>query len=82
GNTVGGYKAAISNPRVGDEARTHAKNVLKEMDEMEGDLSGEYPLGTSEKAGKNEGNVVGGYKATLSNPNTGDDAKERARKEL
>lgn len=89
-NTAGGYKAAISNPRVGREAKKHAENVLQEMEDMDGDLSGEYvdsgdkddpipadevvaepadvlePSTANEKSGKNEGNVTGGYKATLS----------------
>ncbi|EJD42405.1 hypothetical protein AURDEDRAFT_168475 [Auricularia subglabra TFB-10046 SS5] len=106
-NTAGGYKAAIANPRVGESARAHAREVLDEMEDMHGDLSGEYvdpgdrddsipadevvseprdvldmTSAANEKSGKNEGNVIGGYKATLSNNSSSEEAKERARAEL
>ncbi|KAL1748481.1 Conidiation protein 6-domain-containing protein [Schizophyllum fasciatum] len=35
-----------------------------------------------EHAGKNKNNVIGGYKATLNNPNTGEEAKQHAREFL
>ena len=37
---------------------------------------------TTDDGEKNAGNVAGGYKATLNNPNVSDEAKEHAKKKL
>ncbi|KAL1754659.1 hypothetical protein FB107DRAFT_263144 [Schizophyllum commune] len=37
---------------------------------------------SNEHTNKNKGNVIGGYKATLSNPNAGEEAKQNAREFL
>jgi hypothetical protein len=39
--------------------------------------SGAIPSADDADMGKNEGNVIGGYKATLKNPNVSEEAKVR-----
>jgi len=34
GNVMGGYKAALNNPRVSEEAKEHAREVLEDNDEI------------------------------------------------
>lgn len=60
------------------EAKAHSKEVLDDMDES-GDLGQSRE---NEDKGKNKGNVIGGHKATLKNPNVGEEAKEHSRQVL
>ncbi|EJD03979.1 uncharacterized protein FOMMEDRAFT_155101 [Fomitiporia mediterranea MF3/22] len=73
GNVAGGYKAALKNPNVSEEAKERSQQALEEM----GD-SGELQQPDME-AGKNTGNVIGGHKATLANPRVSEEAKEHSR---
>jgi len=57
---AGGLKASIKNPNVSDEAKESAQERLDNLPE---DTSETGDRGVS--AGKNTGNVLGGYKATL-----------------
>ncbi|KAJ3500480.1 hypothetical protein NLJ89_g9774 [Agrocybe chaxingu] len=80
-----GYKAAIHNPRVSEETR---ERVQEKLDSLKGGVgaerssSGEQFESEDATAGKNAGNVMGGYKATLKNPNVSAEAKENAREIL
>lgn len=95
-NQVRGYKATLHNPRVSDEAKENAQQVL------EGGAS--KAREDREEQGQEQGlstRVLAGYKATLKvrpclecgiplvpmlillqNPNVGDEAKERAERIL
>ncbi|TRM70328.1 Conidiation protein 6-domain-containing protein [Schizophyllum amplum] len=54
-----------------------------EIDNFDENTSGQSRIATGEsKSGKEEANVVRGYKATLSNPRVGEEAKERAQEYL
>jgi len=88
GNVIGGYRATLHNPNSSDEAKEHAKKMLKEMGvDPEGHADSHHQYASAEETaqdtlGKNPGNVIGGYRATLHNPNSSEEAKEHARKEL
>ncbi|KAF2395947.1 hypothetical protein EJ06DRAFT_585508 [Trichodelitschia bisporula] len=86
GNVIGGYKATISNPTVSNQAKEHAKEVLEEeynIPVAEGTRRPSQTAITNEAVeGKNPGNVVGGYKATIHNPRVSESAKEHARETL
>jgi len=80
-NVIGGYKATLHNANSSEEAKDHARKVLSELGADEESDSGKtYHEANTE--GKNTGNVIGGYKATLKNPNVSDEAKENAEKQL
>ncbi|KAG8894699.1 hypothetical protein FRC00_008565, partial [Tulasnella sp. 408] len=74
GNTIGGYKATISNPRTSQAAKEKAQAIL----DGEADPS-DYAPGTGDA---HTNRVLGGYKATLKNPNVSEEAKEHAREVL
>ncbi|TFK67638.1 hypothetical protein BDN72DRAFT_960877 [Pluteus cervinus] len=79
-NVAGGLKAAIHNPNVSEEAKESAKARLEEMGTgVESTTSGSD---AGDAGLKNEGNVIGGYKATLKNPNVSDEAKQHAEQVL
>ncbi|PWW78637.1 hypothetical protein C7212DRAFT_361654 [Tuber magnatum] len=82
GNVIGGHKANLHNPNTSEEAKQHSREVLEEL----GLETGSYTSGPSSAdvniVGKNPGNVAGGYKATLHNPNVSEEAKERAQEKL
>ncbi|KAG8953408.1 hypothetical protein FRC04_002250 [Tulasnella sp. 424] len=74
GNTIGGYKATLSNPNTSEEAKEKARAIL----EGEADPS-DYAPGTGDA---HTNRVLGGYKATLKNPNVSEEAKDHAREVL
>ncbi|TFL06883.1 Conidiation protein 6-domain-containing protein [Pterulicium gracile] len=81
GNVAGGLKATLNNPRVSDEAKNDAKERLDAM--KSGAPVDEVQTQTSATdADKNPGNQIGGYKATLSNPNVSKEAKQHAKEML
>ncbi|KZV98916.1 hypothetical protein EXIGLDRAFT_831911 [Exidia glandulosa HHB12029] len=70
-NVIRGHKAALSNPRVSDEAKEHSAAVISEFEKSNN--------ATTTREGEiHEHRVLGGYKATLNNPNTSDEAKQKA----
>jgi len=77
GNVVGGYKAALNNDKVSDEAKEHAK---AELEKLEPQLQEQKDKKSLE--GKTLGHVIGGYKATLSNEKSSEEAKNHAQKML
>lgn len=52
-------QAAINNPNVSEEAKDNSRQAIDELES-----SGETET-TRQEGEKNEGNVIGGYKATL-----------------
>lgn len=78
-NVIRGLKAAIHNPNVSEEAKERDRQRLLEMGEtLPEDNTTSAPRTRSQEAEEHEHRVLGGYKATLSNPNAGHDAKARA----
>ncbi|KIJ67543.1 hypothetical protein HYDPIDRAFT_166106 [Hydnomerulius pinastri MD-312] len=75
-----GLKAAIHNPNVSEEAKEHAMSKLREMGHGVERSSDAY--GGATTTGQQESRVLGGYKATLSNPNTSEEAKQHAEEVL
>eukprot|EP01119_Soliformovum_irregulare_P026031 TRINITY_DN97_c0_g1_i1.p1 TRINITY_DN97_c0_g1~~TRINITY_DN97_c0_g1_i1.p1 ORF type:complete len:514 (-),score=204.17 TRINITY_DN97_c0_g1_i1:56-1597(-) len=84
GNVIGGYRATLHNPNSSEEAKDHARKILKEMGvDPEGHADSQHQYASKEELaqdalGKNPGNVIGGYRATLHNPNSSEEAKEHA----
>ncbi|RFU28295.1 hypothetical protein B7463_g8035, partial [Scytalidium lignicola] len=74
-NKARGYKAAISNPNVSDEAKQHAKEVLD--NELQGGN-----VEVSDEGGKDPGNVERGLKAAINNPNVTEEGKKTAQEKL
>lgn len=77
-NVVRGLKAAVHNPNVSEEAKERDRQRLREMGESFDDSTASGPRTRSQEAEEHEHRVLGGYKATLSNPNAGPDAKAHA----
>ncbi|KAI6135765.1 hypothetical protein EV401DRAFT_2203367 [Pisolithus croceorrhizus] len=77
---IAGLKAAVHNPHVSEEAKEHAIERLRGM----GQSVDVAPQETAEKSSdQQEGSrVLGGYKATLSNPYTSEEAKKHAEEVL
>jgi len=75
----GGYKATLSNAKSSEEAKKHAQAMLdkiangEELPESERTRAGQY----SEDE-KHRHHIEGGYKATLSNANSSEEAKKHA----
>ena len=83
GNVAGGLKATLNNPNVSQEAKDNAQERLDSLEggaPVEEVMSGSTGHKTSGE--KNPGNVAGGYKATLNNPNVSDEAKQHAKEVL
>jgi len=79
GNVIGGLKAAVHNDNVSDEAKERAQAALDDM----GVDADEKAKPQKEVDPENLSNrEAGGYKATLHNERTSDEAKERAQEIL
>ncbi|KAF9525273.1 Conidiation protein 6-domain-containing protein, partial [Crepidotus variabilis] len=80
---AGGYKATINNPQRSEETKQAAREKLDDLESKmvndDGKLSMSHDGLT---AGKNTGNVLGGYKATLKNPRVSEEAKQNAKQVL
>lgn len=86
---AGGHKSNRNNPNTSQESKQHSRDIL------EGDSKdAAQRAGQDSQEGKNPGNgtttpavtsddlVAGGYKATLKNPNSSEDAKKHAKQQL
>jgi len=74
----------MHNPNVSAEAKEHSRQVVEDIqgpDVVHDDGTTE-PSSRSDGGDKDENRVLGGYKATLKNPNVSDEAKQRAEKAL
>ncbi|KAJ7610492.1 Conidiation protein 6-domain-containing protein [Roridomyces roridus] len=94
-NVAAGLKGTLARDDVSDEAKQNAQRRLDEMDtNTDGDYSSHTTNDSAEyketsarqmyekEEGKNEGNVRGGHKANLKNPNTSEESKEHSREYL
>ncbi|KAA8911993.1 Conidiation protein 6-domain-containing protein [Sphaerosporella brunnea] len=79
GNVIGGHKANLSNPHTSEDSKEHSRKVLDQLGHETKTSAAEKGASTE---GKNTGNVIGGYKATLKNPNVSQAAKEHAEEVL
>ncbi|OSC97077.1 hypothetical protein PYCCODRAFT_1455092 [Trametes coccinea BRFM310] len=84
-----GLKAAVHNPNVSEEAKERAQERLQHMGtsaeetgRSRGNAGGGHAVGSTDQAGHETNRVLGGYKATLHNPNTSAEAKRHAREIL
>ncbi|KIM69008.1 hypothetical protein SCLCIDRAFT_811187 [Scleroderma citrinum Foug A] len=74
-----GLKAAIHNPNVSKEAKEHATARLKEMGQ---DAEHEHEPQEQTEVPQESTHVLAGYKATISNPHTSEEAKRHAQEVL
>ncbi|KDQ57722.1 hypothetical protein JAAARDRAFT_194009 [Jaapia argillacea MUCL 33604] len=72
---MGGYKATLKNPNVSEEAKAHAREILKEDG-----YTFDRPEGATEE--EHETRVLAGYKAALHNDRVSAEAKAHARQYL
>ncbi|EEY14398.1 Conidiation-specific protein 6 like [Verticillium longisporum] len=78
---AGGHKANINNPNTSEESKQHSRDVLN--NEFGGeDAPNAASAQSANDDNKNPGNVAGGLKATLNNPNVSDEAKQSAKERL
>ncbi|KAF4215110.1 hypothetical protein CNMCM8980_010647 [Aspergillus fumigatiaffinis] len=78
-NAMRGYKATLKNPRVSDEAKQHAKDVLD--NELHGDQP-RHDLYAIRGQNKEPNRVAGGLKAAQRNPRVKERGKESASEKL
>jgi len=79
----GGYKATLANEKSSKEAREHAQSMLDKLAKGEKIPESEYAKYKNESSDeKHDNHVIGGYKATLSNANSSEEAKKHAREML
>ncbi|KLO14482.1 hypothetical protein SCHPADRAFT_996597 [Schizopora paradoxa] len=78
-NVARGHKANLSNPNTSEESKIHSLQVLEEMGE---DVTASEPEEPATIDGKDEGNVLRGHKAAISNPRVSEEAKEHSREVL
>ncbi|KAI9883922.1 MAG: hypothetical protein M1823_004292 [Watsoniomyces obsoletus] len=73
-NKIRGYKATLSNPNVSEEAKSNARQALKQLgdDSQQGE----------DDDGKDPNRVAGGLKAAISNPGVSEEGKKEAQKKL
>ncbi|TFK99694.1 hypothetical protein BDV98DRAFT_133693 [Pterulicium gracile] len=83
GNVAGGLKATMNNPNVSDEAKDNAKERLDQL-EHGANVDDVASSGSSSKASgeKNPGNVIGGLKGALNNPNNSEETKAQVQEKL
>ncbi|WVR06258.1 hypothetical protein IAU60_003288 [Kwoniella sp. DSM 27419] len=94
---LGGYKATLHNPNTSAEAKSHAADVLAEhgvvvdtgaKENGHAHATRSHDAHTPQHAGQesasfeHEHRVLGGYKATVHNPNASTEAKENAQRIL
>ena len=60
-----------------EESKQHSRDVLQEAEN-----GGQVEAASSSGGDKNPNNVAGGLKATISNPNNSDEAKQSAKERL
>ncbi|KAL1977842.1 hypothetical protein VTN31DRAFT_701 [Thermomyces dupontii] len=78
-NAMRGYKATLNNPRVSQEAKQHARDML------ENQLMGDEPskdIHDLSNPTKEKNRVQGGYKAATKNPRVSEAAKEYSQERL
>ncbi|KAF5016219.1 hypothetical protein F66182_12171 [Fusarium sp. NRRL 66182] len=76
-NALRGYKATINNPRVSEEAKQHAREMIDA-------LGGDQPRAEMKQFDreKDQSRVAGGLKAATQNPRNSEAGKSRAQEKL
>jgi len=83
GNVIGGHKANIANPNTSNESKEHSRQVIQEVENGNVDLTtSDSSDHTTDESGKEINRILGGFKAALHNPNSGEEAKQRAKAQL
>ncbi|KAH9486270.1 UPF0654 protein C22G7.11c [Psilocybe cubensis] len=77
-NQERGYKSVLSRDNTSNEAKDHARAMLAGDEPGYTDHDAEGDAVDVETSGKETNRVLGGYKATLKNPNVSDQAKQHA----
>ncbi|KAI0769573.1 Conidiation protein 6-domain-containing protein [Trametes elegans] len=82
-----GLKAAIHNPNVSEQAKERVQERLQQFGTSAEETpsergAGGYPAHSTDAVGHETNRVLGGYKATLHNPRTSEEAKQHAREIL
>ncbi|KAJ9648939.1 hypothetical protein H2201_002020 [Coniosporium apollinis] len=70
-----GHKANLSNPNTSEASKENSRQALE-------DLGGEDAFFGKKEGKKNPGNVAGGLKATINNPQVSDEARQAAQEKL
>ncbi|KAK5167462.1 uncharacterized protein LTR77_007161 [Saxophila tyrrhenica] len=82
-NMANGHKANLSNPNTSEASKQASRQALKELGGEDAFYSEDKQGDDAPTAGMgNEGNVIGGHKANLSNPNTSEEAKQHSKEVL
>lgn len=80
-NVARGHKANLSNPNTSEESKLHSAQVLEELGQ-----GGDQETSTGDKSSGDqtvdEGNMLRGHKAAISNPRVSEEAKEHSRQVL
>ncbi|KAJ6111323.1 hypothetical protein N7523_007384 [Penicillium sp. IBT 18751x] len=79
-NAMRGYKATLSNPKVSNEAKQHARYILD--NEIGGDEPRKEIHTAQGKRSRDTTRVAAGYKAAQHNSNVTSEAKQRAGEKL
>ncbi|KAL3469297.1 Conidiation protein 6-domain-containing protein [Aspergillus californicus] len=79
-NQVRGYKAALNNPRVSEDAKQHAQSVLN--NELAGDEAQGEIYAARGDLDKSPNRVAGGLKAAMHNPGVSESGKQEAKNKL
>ncbi|OTB09668.1 hypothetical protein M426DRAFT_18298 [Hypoxylon sp. CI-4A] len=86
-NVIRGHKATLSNPNTSSAAKEHSRRILENETDEPVDASN-HARGVRNDANnpqdehKDPGNVARGLKASISNQNVSDEARERAKEKL
>ncbi|KAI0291896.1 Conidiation protein 6-domain-containing protein [Russula brevipes] len=81
---AGGHKAAMHNPNTSAQAKEQSRQIVEEIQGSGAvhDDGTTKPSSRLDVGDKDESRVLGGYKATVKNPNVSDEAKQRAQQIL
>ncbi|KAL4802492.1 Conidiation protein 6-domain-containing protein [Aspergillus unguis] len=73
-----GYKAALHNPRVSEESKRHASEMLEKLD----DKGSQEEIYRRQEKPKSPNRVVAGLKAAQHNPLVGEEGRREAAEKL
>ncbi|KAI0386335.1 hypothetical protein F5Y04DRAFT_275943 [Hypomontagnella monticulosa] len=85
-NVYRGHKATLSNPNTSDEAKERSRRILEnetgEPIDSSNNIRGVPDGGNSQEEHKDPANVARGLKASITNQNVSDEARDRAKERL
>jgi len=79
-HVIGGYRATLSNEKASDRAKKHAREMLEKAGVNPDERPSEENKLSSNEA--TDSHVIGGYRATLTNAKSSEEAKAHAREML